>query len=571
MPLNPILQEAALAAAVETASAVVRKLTKLRGRPDRDIQDKLAGGLAGHLRYVSSVTSRVQIFGMTMPDDTGSSTVPLDIRDLPRRFQSGTAAGAQLREVDLLTTAANFALLGDPGAGKTTTIKRLARQMLSEPPASEEDVWAFPVLVMCRERDWDRWSLEDQLADLLHIPGTVPDSMESGVERRDLTYAVLDEGPAILFVDGLDEMPGRARARLERDLERFTDRATLARVIVSCRSGDYRHLDGFSLVELCPLNDGQIKVVADRALEDGSEFLRALRASPLADLASRPLFLTQLIVVYRNSGGAIPDQPVSLYRLVIRLLLQDWDEQRRIARPSRYARFQVDDKLEFLSALSYELTVERKALRFRTDDLVAAYARIAARFDLPANEARRVAREIEAHTGIIVESGNGFEFSHLSLQEYLCAYYIVREPFDDHVARYLHEYPAPVAIAVALSSNPSHWMANVVLRAGVLNEPEGVRSFAYRLGQERPRFTRSTELGFAMIKLMAKAGPHCTQCFEGLAKHQAVRESIADALPAYQLNHEDASVRLVAQEGSRAVGRVTAGRIDRAAFDLVTD
>lgn len=563
--------EVSAAALVEVASAAVRKLSKARVRPDQDLQSKLTAGLARHLRYVDSVTSRVQIFGMTSPEDTSSSTVPLALRDLPRRFQSGSVAGRQLREADLLAETANFALLGDPGAGKTTTIKRLARLILCEPPVDADDIWAFPVVVMCRERDWEHSSLEDQLAELLHVPATLPDSMEETVDRRDLVHALLDEGPAILFVDGLDEMPTSARKRLERDLERLIDRATLTRVIVSCRSGDYRHLDGFNVVELCPLNDRQIDAVAGRALpDDEGAFLRALRGSPLADLASRPLFLAQLIVVYRNSGGAIPDQPISLYRLITRLLLQDWDEQRRIARPSEYARFQVDDKLEFLSALSYELTVERQTIRFRTDDLITAYARIAPRFDLPVNQARRVAREIETHTGIVVESGNCFEFSHLSLQEYLCAYYIVREPFDDHVARYLHAYPAPLAIAVALSSHPSRWLANVVLRSGVLDDPDNVRSFVARLGQERPRFTPEPDLGFAMIKLMAKAGPDCVRCFEDLAKNEAVCTSVSDALSSYRTFRDDTGIRLIAEEGSRKANRLTAGRIDRSLFELMT-
>jgi NACHT domain len=568
--MDPFVQDLAVAALTEAASAAVRRFTARRARPDRELQDKLAEGLAQHLRYVNAVASRVQIFGMTAPEDTARSTVALDMRDLPRRFRGGHAAGAQLREADLLADGGNVAVLGDPGAGKTTTIKRLAQRMLTEPPATDQDIWAFPVLLLCREREWVESSLDEQLANMLRVPTALPDSMDASVGRRDLAYALLDEGPAILFIDGLDEMPVRERLRLERDIERFADRASLARVIVSCRSGDYRHLDGFSLVELCPLTDRQIDVVADRALQDSGPFLRALRDSPLADLASRPLFLAQLLVVYRNSGGAIPEQPVSLYRMMIRLLLQDWDEQRRIARASQYARFQVDDKLEFLSALSYELTVEGKALRFRNDDLVDAYARIAPRFDLPANEARRVARELESHTGIIVESGTSFEFSHLSLQEYLCAYYIVREPFDDHVARYLHEYPAPVAVAVALSSDPSRWIANVVLRSGVLDEPDQVRSFVYRLGKERPRFTHSPDLGFAVVKLMAKAGAGSAGHFEELATSDAVRSSVTEALASYRQTPDGTSTRLVAEAGSRSASRMSAGRVDRRLLELMT-
>jgi hypothetical protein len=257
------------------------------------------------------------------------------------------------------------------------------------------------------------------------------------------------------------------------------------------------------------------------------------------------------------------------------LLLEDWDNQRGVTRQSRYAGFDVDQKLDFLSALSFYFTVERKSMRFTTHDLETAYGRVCAKFRLPSNQATLVAAELEAHTGIIVASGNGFEFSHLSLQEYLCGYYLVRQPFGEAIARYLHDYPAPVAIAVALSSDPSEWLAQAVSRAGVLDNPQSVRSFVQRLGLEHPLFSRSLRLGDAILKLMAKAGQDSADFFRQLLRDPTVREMAELAALDYVLreSRDGWSVRLSPKLDTGESGRLRLGAalIDRQLLSALVD
>jgi hypothetical protein len=356
---------------------------------------------------------------------------------------------------------------------------------------------------------------------------------------------LLDAGPAVVLIDGLDEVGAETQRRLESEIQDLADHSSGASFVVSCRSGALPHIEGFSLVELIPLDDKAIHTVAQKWLgSDAGRFLAELKNSPIADLASRPLFLAHLLTVFRNGGSYIPDQPSALYRRIVRLMLQDWDEEQRVVRHSRYAAFHVEEKMEFLSALAFELLIESKAVTFSTQLLEESYREIAPRFGLPANEAGQVASELETHTGVIVESGRGYEFSHLSLQEYLVAYHLVRQPFSAAIERYFNEYPAPVAVAVALSSDPSRFLVGIVEYAGygLWGSPgrnreltASVNQFVSRLVDERPRFAERSDLGYALIKLMSRFEGRDATPFVQLVMNPELRRSFVAALTHYMI------------------------------------
>ena len=151
----------------------------------------------------------------------------------------------------------------------------------------------------------------------------------------------------------------------------------------------------------------------------------------------------------------------------------------------------------------YELTVHRKKTAFRESDLIKSYDRIFMSFDLPKNEAKAVAQEVESHTGLIVAIGSGtYQFSHLSLQEYLCAEYLVRSPFSELRERYFNEYPAPLAISVALAPDSAKWFTHLVLEMKKISDGLSAHIFLDRLMLERPSFVPSAFLGYGAYEIL---------------------------------------------------------------------
>jgi len=489
--------------------------------------DKVSEAIQRHLVEVTNWSSLVQFYGMSKPLYTDQDTVALSIHTEARRFQSVINPATIKNENDILLDPHHILLLGEPGSGKTTTLKRVALAILRQSPTDEKDIWQYPIVIRLRESS-ETESLFTEIANILgliikpheitiHQPAR--DSrgryytqeikrteMRIGDDKvEDAIPQFLNSGQVLLLLDGMDELKSAHRTRIIDEIVNLGRRLTTSKIIVSCRSGDYtKQMDGFSVLEICPLTEEQIIAIKDKWLgEDDTGFMETLHNLPYFDVADRPLLLTQLLFIYKRYGY-FPEQPSQVYTKLINLLLEEWDAERGIKRQSHYAGFDPKNKAEFLSALSYQLTYSLEKTRFKEEDLIKSYLKICSRFRLPKDEARQVTHEIQTHTGIIsLGPRDVYEFCHLSLQEYLCADYIVRSPLDTQSTRYLTRYSAPLAVAVTLSSNPSNWLANLILNFGNLKqfEESSMKSFLSRLLAEHPIFEAAETLGFVMLTL----------------------------------------------------------------------
>ncbi len=490
------------------------------------LKEEVARAVAEHHGTVVQWCQEVHIpaFGPLTPD---APTVELTFQQVTRRLGVG---GKELDELDVLLEPSHMAVLGDLGAGKTTTLRRLARTVALESSARPDDDWKFVVVVVCRDQRWDKVGLYDVLGRAVGITGRLYEDLDNPDSRiRD----VLDAG-CLLLIDGLDEVAPRHRADLERDITQLGRHLQTSKIIVSCRSADYATpLPGFETAEIRPLDPNQIKRFVENLLREGeaAAFYDELVGHPAAELSNRPLFLTYLATIYKRRG-TIPDRPTDVYEAIVRLVIQEWDEQRGVRRVSKWAAFGVDDKRRFLADLAYELT-RQEAFRFEERLLVDVYEALADRYDLPKAQARMVARELESHTGLLAQVGDYYEFSHLALQEYLAADAMVRAPASAR-AGWWETFPAVAAVTVAMSSDPNRWLHDLTVPMPAnLDDIRPVQAFLDRLGQESPRFTRSEHLGDTLLRLVTRGHVSDPAAVARLGKIRAVRDSIADALGTY--------------------------------------
>jgi hypothetical protein len=154
------------------------------------------------------------------------------------------------------------------------------------------------------------------------------------------------------------------------------------------------------------------------------------------------------------------------------------------------------------------------------------------------------------------------------MQEYLCADNISRRPIKGDLGEWVLRFPGIVAVAVALSSEPTQWLRACL---NVSRVGDQTSSFISRIGLERPRFSPDLALGEIIVGLMKDAGPADAQHWDGLSKIEAVRASMSLLDERFEISRFDRRVILVRRRESTGVAgrsRPAYANVSQAVFDL---
>ena len=264
---------------------------------------------------------------------------------------------------DAFLKAPRLALLGSPGSGKSTFVRKAlalqARALLHKQPLPGVAADLLPILVTLSDLiprlealDVDKLSTERKRAALLaalrlQIEADLQaDGLYPAPAFAPTLVAALDCGAVLLALDGLDELPERLR---ERAQELFT--ALLAachpqRVVLTCRVRSYiegvRRKD-FQDFALAPLTRQQINDFCrawyrtrlgqrdpESARLRGESLASAALDGKLRSLAENPMLLTAMAIVHFKETR-LPNERVKLYSKVVEILLERWQRHKGTA------------------------------------------------------------------------------------------------------------------------------------------------------------------------------------------------------------------------------------------------
>jgi len=350
-------------------------------------------------------------------------------------------------------------ILGEPGAGKTTSLKKLAAEYAQwrgegkQPGLNEPEDFNLPIFVDL--------SAYPTVADKQHGLLRLITSSVRGIHDVDVRKRLAAGGCLLLF-DGLNEV-GEAYDEVVQQIRRLVNHEIPHnRFVVTCRPGIYRdelrnEFSTFQLERLTSFNASKVLEIeigaekAQAAWKGLDEYTR--------DLCRNPLMLTLLADELRVSDTP-PQNRAQLFDRFVDRYLSEW------ARVKGAGAVRVEK--EILSALAWRLGTSRTLLS--ADEAAAAMssrlAELQNKKEAPADlNVSELNREFLNH-GLLRESAGQTGFFHQAVQEYF---------FAREVA--LHQ---PIEFVLEHASDPD-WAEVLVFVCGLIEDATEVVRKVMRL------------------------------------------------------------------------------------------
>jgi formylglycine-generating enzyme required for sulfatase activity len=391
-------------------------------------------------------------------------------------------------------------IVGDPGCGKTTFLRWVAHCLAADrlgrdPGAAARRLGLAPgaagprLPLLIPIADWldyiERTKAQKTGPTLPNGAAWLPAylSARAGDANQALGAddfrRLLDEGQALILLDGLDEAPDRLqRERAVRRIERLAQAWPRCPLVVTSRPAAYQDravLAGFAHTTIEALDAAAIDGFLarwgralfperpDRAAAHHRELAAALASRrEIRQLARNTVMLTALAVVHWNDKR-LPEQRAELYESIVRWLIE--------AREQRPGRERSQRCRQLLADLALAMQTDPKGRQVQVTRRWAA-ERIAPRCDRgqagdtagdPIERAESFLAAEEIDSGILVRRGHQLRFWHLTFQEYLAAQALAGRPNAERA-----ELLLGAAGEDGAALYRPEWRETVLLLAGVL-------------------------------------------------------------------------------------------------------
>jgi GTPase SAR1 family protein len=343
-----------------------------------------------------------------------------------RRFNSKSTQ--KQNGVEIANQEQFLMVLGAPGAGKSTFLRRIGLESLKKNKSTFKHQ-CIPILIELKSADKNAISLIKLIINCFDDSG-FPAS-------EDFIKKALDQGRLLILLDGLDEVPALNRRKVVNEVINFVRTYQKNRYIFSCRTAAYRQeFSGFTNVTMAEFEDDQIQQFiynwfqseVDRQANTAErcwEILQQTEQIGAKELAHTPLLLTFLCLVYGRAQN-FPINRSILYGKALRILMEEWAAEKRILQDAIYQGLSTELEEILLSEIA--VAGFKNGQIFFSKSYLIEKIKVFLANNLNASkelDGEAVLNAIVIQQGILVEQAdNAYSFSHLTLQEYLIAQYI---------------------------------------------------------------------------------------------------------------------------------------------------
>ncbi|MEM4205019.1 MAG: NACHT domain-containing protein, partial [Candidatus Methanomethylicaceae archaeon] len=361
--------------------------------------------------------------------------------DETHRFPGATPNILAIAEVLQQSLKPHLLILGEPGAGKSALLRRLAEHAWDKPQAIGLKKPHLPMLIPLRTLAFKGGALDRRLAAALGDELPLGEDLPEGFFHA---WAQQMDAPWLLLLDGLDEVPEDRRTGLMQWLDGILPLIGDGRVIIATRPSVYDPEEwknrSFSTYDILPFTLEQTQSLAEKWFRDEAPaFLRELKNVCVADLIGMPLLLTIAAKVYlcrkKETGvGSLPKRRSQLYEEFINIWMKEaelrglrdelGDDVADVAKPT-LARLALamTEHPEWVD----EDTLARVAAEYLCQELSLGKSRAATvghRFVQVLG--RRSGFFIPIELGRIVPKKKTYGWLHPTFREYLTAWWVVQ-------------------------------------------------------------------------------------------------------------------------------------------------
>lgn len=446
-------------------------------RAAESVEDYLAG-LVAHRDFGPWDTWYVPLAGTAprrVTPEGYAGPISVELRALHRR---GEGPAQHVERVTIPDVAAavrdypQFVLLGEPGAGKTTVLQKVA---LDAARARLHDETA-PVPLFVR---LGLYRGTESPFDFLAGRWRARLGIDFGQELR--------ERRVFLLLDALNEMPRADYAERLAAWRAFAQEWEGVRMIFTCRRMDYTLLLRLQQVEVSRLDDDRVRDFLARFVPQQAEQLwERLTCHPqgLLDLARNPFLLSVLAWTYAEGGELPPNRGQLLAGLVARLL----GREDQLPHPDW---IEADAQEQALAALAWVLQERGEATSLPIGEALRAIPPQVTIHGRPVETDRETVLRLGCAATLLEEDRQEglARFYHHLVQEYFAARELLRRFGDGDDLRSLwkapwraREMPAPEGQGEwePLPPPPSTgWEETTIVAAGLATDPalvEAVRA-----------------------------------------------------------------------------------------------
>lgn len=292
----------------------------------------------------------------------------------------------------------NLLLIGAPGSGKSTTLKRILYSNSHKILDGNESI-KFPFYIEANE--------------LRTANETFKGILDAKLDQALITF-LLEKGKIQVLIDGINEITSEFKANAVNEIKSLISKYPNSSFIITDRKYNYTKNIGVSVFELRDLEESRIKEFIVKNTSGKSDHIwQSISENPeMLALASNPLMLKMYLSVL--SFGKIPSNRGQLYDLFVKAVFAREEQKKE--------QFDKDLKKGILSEVAYNMRINGSVSADKSYFMKLVGSAIN-------NHNYHIAdilfqKEV-LDNNVIKESGNNeISFLHETYQEYFCALHL---------------------------------------------------------------------------------------------------------------------------------------------------